>query len=143
MPRRTLLRILILGFGLTVLLVLGAAYVGYRGSSSIRDSAQDLVREHIVDSNRGAALEQQIEAESSQLLDRLTWILGACFLLAVVGSALTIWVIHRAFRRLEWQAGELSAVSWHLLDSHEKIARRFSHEMHDELGQALTASRAW
>lgn len=137
MPRRTLLRILVLGFGLTVLLVLGAAYVGYQGSRSIRDTAQDLVREHIVDSNRGAELVQRIEEESRDFLDRLTWILGACFLLALVGSTLTIWVIHRAFRRLEWQTKELNEVSWHLLDSHEKIARRFSHEMHDELGQAL------
>jgi signal transduction histidine kinase len=28
-----------------------------------------------------------------------------------------------------------------MLDSHEKIARRFSHEMHDELGQALAGLR--
>lgn len=137
MPRHALLRILVLGFGLTVLLVLGAAFVGYRGSRSIRDTAQDLIREHIVDSTRGAALEQRIEEQSQELLGRLSLILGICLLLAVIVSGLTIWVIHRAFRRLEWQASELSQVSWHLLDSREKIARRFSHEMHDELGQTL------
>jgi signal transduction histidine kinase len=138
MPRQTVLRIMILGFGLVVLLVVGAAYLGYQGSRSIRDTARDLVQEHALDPNRGAVLESRIEAESQDLLDELIWILGACFVLAVVGSALTIWTTHRAFRRLEWQAAELNQVSWHMVDTHEKMARRFSHEMHDELGQALT-----
>jgi signal transduction histidine kinase len=43
---------------------------------------------------------------------------------------------------MEWQAGELSRVSWHMLESQESTARRFSHELHDELGQALTALKA-
>jgi signal transduction histidine kinase len=138
MPRQTVLRIMILGFGLVVLLVVAAAYVGYEGSRSIRDTARDLVQEHALDPNRSAVLEARIEAESRELLDELIWILGACFTLALVGSGLTIWTTHRAFRRLEWQAAELNQVSWHMVDSHEKMARRFSHEMHDELGQALT-----
>jgi signal transduction histidine kinase len=137
MPRQTVMRIMMLGFGLMVLLVVGAAYVGLQGSRDIRDSAQDLIREHIVDSKRGAALESRIEKRSEELLGELFWILGSCFLLAVAGSSLTIWITHRAFQRLEWQGRELGQVSWHMLDSHEKIARRFSHEMHDELGQAL------
>ena len=66
MSRQTVLRVMVLGFGLAVLLVIAAAYVGY-----------------------------------------------------------------------EWQAGELSRVSWNLVESHEKLARRFSHEIHDELGQAM------
>ena len=40
---------------------------------------------------------------------------------------------------MEWQAGELSRVSWHMLEDQEATARRFSHELHDELGQSLTA----
>jgi signal transduction histidine kinase len=124
-----------------VLLVLAAAYVGYQGSRSIRDSAQELVQEHIVESRRDAVLETRIEKASEELLGELIWILGACFVLAVGGSALTVWITHRAFGRLEWQARELNQVSWHMVDSHERIARRFSHEMHDELGQALTGLR--
>lgn len=138
MPRQSVLRVMVLGFGLMVLLVVGAAYVGLQGSRDIRDSAQDLVREHIVDSRRGAALEARIENQSEELLGKLIWILGACFLLAVAGAVVTVWITHRAFRRLEWQARELSQVSWHMLDAQEMTARRFSHEMHDELGQALT-----
>jgi len=30
-------------------------------------------------------------------------------------------------------------VSWHMLEDQEATARRFSHELHDELGQSLTA----
>ena len=128
---------MILGFSVMVLLVIGAAYVGYQGSRSIRDHAQNMVRDHLVDPDRGAAIEALIEKQSEELLGRLTWILGACFLLSLVGSALTIWITNRAFRRLEWQSLELNRVSWHLVDTHERVSRRFSHEMHDELGQAL------
>lgn len=130
-----------LGFGLVVLLVIGAAYIGYEGSRSIQTNAQVLVREHLVNPDRGALLEAEIENKSEQLLGGLIWILGACFVLAVGGSALTIWTTDRAFRRLEWQAEELNRVSWHLVDSNEKTARRFSHEMHDELGQALAGMK--
>jgi signal transduction histidine kinase len=133
---------MIVGFGLTMLLLLGAAYVGYQGSRSIRDNAQDLIREHLIDANRAAAVELRIEQESQELLRELTWMLGTCFVLALAGSALTIWVTNRAFRRLEWQSDELNRVSWHMVDGHEKLARRFSHEIHDELGQALTGLRS-
>src|SRR5262249_17377131 len=34
---------------------------------------------------------------------------------------------------------ELGRVSWHMLENQEATARRFSHELHDELGQSLTA----
>jgi two-component system sensor histidine kinase UhpB len=43
---------------------------------------------------------------------------------------------------MEWQTGELSRVSWQLLEKQETTARRFSHELHDELGQSLSALRA-
>lgn len=141
MSRQNVLWGMVLGFTLVVLLVVLAAYVGYEGSQSIQTNAQVLVREHLLNTDRGQELEYQIESQSMELLDRLTWILGACLLLAVGGSALTIWTTNRAFRRLEWQAEELGRVSWHLVDSNEQIARRFSHEMHDELGQALTGMK--
>jgi signal transduction histidine kinase len=130
-----------LGFSLVVGLVLLAAYLGYRGSTGIDDTVRELLREHLLQSERGAQLGTLIEHETQDLLDRLNWVLGLCFLLAAGTAVLTLGIIRRAFTRLEWQSAELSRVSWHLLDSQEKIARRFSHEIHDELGQALTSLR--
>jgi signal transduction histidine kinase len=43
---------------------------------------------------------------------------------------------------MEWQTAELGRVSWHMLENQEAAARRFSHELHDELGQSLTAVKA-
>jgi signal transduction histidine kinase len=40
---------------------------------------------------------------------------------------------------MEWQTAELGRVSFHMLEDQEAAARRFSHELHDELGQSLTA----
>lgn len=141
MSRRRVLLVAVAGFGLVVGLVLLAAYLGYSGSGRIQDTAQELIRGNLVQSERGAQIEALIERETQELIDQLSWVLGLCFLLAAGTAGLTVWVIQRAFARLEWQAAELAHVSWHLLDGHEKMARRFSHEMHDELGQSLSGLR--
>ncbi len=134
-------RVAILGFGLVVGLVLLAGYLGYQGSNRIQDTAQDLVREQLIHSERGAQVEAMIVQQTQELIDDLTWVLGLCFLLAAGTAGLTVWIIQRAFAKLEWQAAELAHVSWHMIDGHEKMARRFSHEMHDELGQSLSGLR--
>ena len=141
LSRSAVLRVSIVGFGLVVALVLLAAYLGYDRSNEIQDSAQALVREHVVDTQRGLALEARIVAQTQALLDGLVWVLGICILLAAGTAGMTIWIIQKTFAKLEWQASELAHVSWHMLDTHEKMARRFSHEMHDELGQSLTGLR--
>lgn len=138
--RRRVLCISLIGFGLVVGLVLLAAYLGYRGSDAIQDTAQAMIHDALA-GGRGAALEARIVKESQELLDELAWVLGVCFVLAAGTAALTIWIIQQAFARLEWQAAELAHVSWHMIDSHENMARRFSHEMHDELGQSLSGLR--
>lgn len=142
MSRSKLLSVVVLGFALVVLLAVSAAVLGYRGSWSIHENAQELVREHLVQSGRGAELENRIEAESQELLDELVWMLGLCSILASGCAAVTVWTINRSFRKMEWQAQELQRVSWHMIESNEKIARRFSHEMHDELGQSLTGLKS-
>ncbi len=141
MSRKAVLRVSIGGFGLLVVLVLLAAYLGYARCNAIQDSAGELVREQLVDPARGAQLEQIIEQETKSLIDELAWVLGLCILLAAATAGMTGWVIQQAFAKLEWQSAELEHVSWHMLDGHEKMARRFSHEMHDELGQSLSGLR--
>lgn len=141
MTRQRAALVAVAGFALVVGMVLLAAYLGYNGSNRIQDTAQDLIRENLVQSPRVAEIEALIVTETQELIDQLTWILGLCILLAVATAGLTVWLLQRAFARLEWQATELDRVSWHMLNSHEKMARRFSHEMHDELGQSLSGLR--
>jgi signal transduction histidine kinase len=141
MSRAGVLRVSLVGFACVVGFVLLAAYLGYRGSDRIQSTAQELLRDHLVDTVRGAQVEALIVRETQDLIDELVWVLGLCFLLAVGTAALTVWIIQRAFARLEWQSAELASVSWHMIDAHEKMARRFAHEMHDELGQSLSGLR--
>ncbi len=142
MSPRNLIRILTLGFTLVVMLVVAAAFVGYQGSKSIHTNAQELVRGHFVSSGRGAELESRIESQSQELLDELEELLGICLLLALGCAGLTVWTTKRAFEKLAWQTLELDRVSWNMLQDQEVVARRFSHEMHDELGQSLTGLKS-
>ena len=91
---------------------------------------------------RVAETERQIEDESRQLATRSVLLLGACLALALLCAALTVAFARKSIRNIEWHANELGRVSWHMLQSQEETARRFSHELHDELGQSLAAVRA-
>ncbi|MDQ2898361.1 MAG: histidine kinase [Acidobacteriota bacterium] len=84
----------------------------------------------------------EIDRRSERLRKESIILLGASLLLALITTVLTVRVTAELFRRMEWQTGELSRVSWHMLKGQESIARRFSHELHDELGQSLTAVKA-
>ena len=94
------------------------------------------------DSIHAAEMENRIEAASVNLVDRTGLLLGLCLLLALLCAGLTIQFTVNSLNRLEWQAEELNRVSWHLIQGQEEAARRFSHEMHDELGQSLTGLKA-
>jgi signal transduction histidine kinase len=85
--------------------------------------------------------QNQIRQRSRDLLISSIILLGGCLILALLSAMLTVRNTAELFRRMEFQASELSRVSWHLLENQESTARRFSHELHDELGQALTAIR--
>ncbi len=91
---------------------------------------------------RSVYLKQQLEEISGRFLRQSAFLLGASLLLALICAVYTVrWTVI-LIRQLEWQAGELSRVSWNLLEKQETTARRFSHELHDELGQSLTAVKA-
>jgi signal transduction histidine kinase len=89
-----------------------------------------------------SAARQKIEGRSRQLVKHSALLLGACLVLALLCAFLTVRMTLDLFSRMERQTGELSRVSWHLLENQETTARRFSHELHDELGQSLTALKA-
>ncbi|MFO1482666.1 MAG: sensor histidine kinase [Verrucomicrobiaceae bacterium] len=91
---------------------------------------------HLVDA------EHEIERQSQDLSDDATLLLGSSFVLAGLCATLTIAFARNSIHRIRWQADELNRVSWHMLQTQEEAARRFSHELHDELGQSLAAVRS-
>ncbi len=110
---------------------------------SLHDRVVRLVNSLIASSTeRLSKGEKEIERQSQELSDDASMLLGASFVLAVLCAALTIVFVRGSVRRIEWQAEELNRVSWHMLQTQEQAARRFSHELHDELGQSLAAVRA-
>jgi signal transduction histidine kinase len=85
------------------------------------------------------AAQAQIERRTSQLRDNSLIFAGASVVLALIFAVVTVAMVSQLIRRLESQTAELGRVSWHMLEDQEATARRFSHELHDELGQSLTA----
>src|SRR5579872_1751168 len=86
-----------------------------------------------------SAAQAQIDRRSSRLFSASFIFALASMLLALVFAVMTVRLVSRLVRQLEWQTAELARVSWHMLEDQEATARRFSHELHDELGQSLTA----
>jgi len=116
-------------------------------------SSQDLFRDHeafisvvakLIESSyhRAVAAQNQIDQRSERLVKQSAALLAAFLTLAVLSTVLTVRLTAQLLRKMDWQESELSRVSWHMLEDQESTARRFSHELHDELGQSLTAVKA-
>jgi signal transduction histidine kinase len=103
------------------------------------DLIGELVKE---DAARSIEIEGRIERQSRLLGGEAKWILGGCFLLALICAGVTIAFTLVYIRRMEVQGDVLNRVSWQMLQGQEVAARRFAHEMHDELGQCLAGLRA-
>ncbi len=85
------------------------------------------------------AIRTQIESITSNQLWEDGVLLGGCLLIAVLCGWLVLRTARRLYHQITEQAAELTDVSWQLLEKQESLARRLSHELHDELGQSLTA----
>lgn len=116
-------------------------------------SSRDLLRRNeevtglvaqLISSNysRAIAAQSRIDQRSAKLVSESVLLLGACLLLALLCAVFTVRITTVLFRKMESQAGDLTRVTWHMLENQETVARRFSHELHDELGQSLTAIKA-
>jgi signal transduction histidine kinase len=107
------------------------------------DEVVKLIHDLILQSTRHLSeVNQEIEAQLKDLADESKMLLGACFVFAALCAMLTIRFVRHSIGRIRWQSDELNRVSWHMLQTQEEAARRFSHELHDELGQSLAAVRA-
>ncbi len=91
---------------------------------------------HAVETRRNMA------QQSERLRDESALLIFASLVVALVAAFVTMRIAARVFRQMESQTGELSRVSFRLLETQESTARRFSHELHDELGGALTAIKS-
>lgn len=116
-------------------------------------SSQDLFRDHeafisvvakLIEASyhRAVAAQNQIDRRSERLVKESATFLATFLVLALACTVVTVRLTAQLLHRMEWQESELSRVSWHLLQDQESTARRFSHELHDELGQSLTALKA-
>ena len=86
-----------------------------------------------------SAAQAQIEHRTSRLSEVSLVFAAASVVLALIFAVFTVRLVSQLIRQMESQTAELGRVSWHMLEDQEATARRFSHELHDELGQSLTA----
>jgi signal transduction histidine kinase len=91
---------------------------------------------------RAEETQQSLERQSARLATESALLVGGCLLVALGCAVVTVRIAVRVFRHTEWQTAELSRVSFRLLENQEATARRFAHELHDELGGSLTAIKS-
>jgi signal transduction histidine kinase len=88
---------------------------------------------------RAADTRQRVDRQTNSIVTESVLLIGGCLLVALVSAVVTVRIAARVFREMEAQTSELSRVSFRMLETQEATARRFSHELHDELGGSLTA----
>jgi two-component system sensor histidine kinase UhpB len=80
-------------------------------------------------------LRESISREGHGLLRWTVWLFGICVLLSIGCASWAVNASTQLFKQLE-------TLQYQFLETQENTARRFSHELHDELGQALAAVKA-
>lgn len=89
--------------------------------------------------SRAQQTQQKVERQAVDLATESAGLVGGCLTVALGCALVTVRIAAGVFRQMESNTGELSRVSFRMLEAQEAIARRFSHELHDELGGSLTA----
>jgi signal transduction histidine kinase len=91
---------------------------------------------------QGELLRESVYEQGHSLLRWTMWTFAGCVALWLACAVWAVNISTTLFRKLEQQAGALTRLQFQFLETQENTARRFSHELHDELGQALTAVKA-
>jgi signal transduction histidine kinase len=128
--RKNVVRGLQIGFGLVLVLLFLA------GTIAVLEVQEMHVRKSTL------AEQQQVLEHSELLAFESVLLIGACLLIAAASALATVSFVKESMRQQQQQQDELTQVSWHMLQTQEQTARRFAHEMHDELGQVLAALRS-
>ncbi len=186
-------RLLILGIGMSVLLLLSALLVAIRNVHQINELTADFARQQSLAKNaidgiqaqqsvlnkrwlrlarskdsltraevlaqlsenqqqmsstldaayqQAETLRKNIYQQGHGLLKWTVWLFAVCVGLSLLFAIWTIRATTALFKTLELQSSELTGLQYQFLKTQEDVARRFSHELHDELGQVLTAVKA-
>ncbi len=88
---------------------------------------------------RAEETHRRIEEITGKQLREDVLLLTLCLLVASVCAILILRGAEKLQRQITEHSAELARVSWQLLERQENLAQRLSHELHDELGQSLTA----
>ena len=88
---------------------------------------------------RARVTQDRVNRQTARLAAESVALVGGCLAVALGCAIFTVRIAARVFRKMEDQASELSRVSFRMLEIQESVARRFAHELHDELGGSLTA----
>jgi len=136
-----LVRSVFVGFAAISLFICVAAVLSFQGIEHIHAEAS-----HSLLSLPGSGLThtnvyQLIAAQSRRLLGRVELLLLLCEISAIICGAFTLWTVRSTLKHIQQQSDELNLLSWRMSQEHEVVARRFSHEIHDEFGQMLTGLR--
>ncbi len=91
---------------------------------------------------RAQDTQRDVNRKIERLQTESTALVGAALVIALICALITVRIAARVFTQMQSQTGELSRVSFRMLEVQEEVARRFSHELHDELGGSLTAIKS-
>jgi signal transduction histidine kinase len=110
--------------------------------SELDDSRQRMSNSLESAYEQAEGLREKVYQAGHGLLRFTVWLFAICVGLSVICATWVVRASASLYRRLEQQANELTQLQYQFLETQENVARRFSHELHDELGQALTAVKA-
>ena len=96
----------------------------------------------VVTYRRVSDAQQATSAQTKRLATESYALIAGSLILALACAFFTVRIAARVFIQMQSQTGELSRVSFRMLQVQEEVARRFAHELHDELGGSLTAIKS-
>jgi signal transduction histidine kinase len=129
------------GFTAIFVLIFMAGGLVFQGTEHIHAEASHSLRFILAGGLTHSNVDQLIAAQSRRLLRRVEMILFICESCAIACGLFTVLTVRNYLLRIQAQNNELNLLSWRMSQEHEVVARRFSHEIHDEFGQMLTSMR--